>query len=233
MKMDMHLHSDFSDGRNTIEEMAKAAFELGYEEIAFTDHVWKTTDWIDEYIAEIKRVRQKYSAMRIYSGVEAKVLDLHGNIDIQSDFAKKVDLIIAAFHRIPSGNEAFLSEEEIMANGELALRLWYQALMKTLENEDIYILAHPTAICVRYGLNLSVEMKRNIAKKARHCRVAFEMNTRHRVPDDDFIRILLNESVNLTLGSDSHSVTEFAEAANDDFMEHIAGLAEFYATFDL
>ena len=58
MKKDTHLHSKFSDGKNSIEEMVLTAIKLGLEEVAFTDHVRRDTKWLDKYAAEIKRVQK-------------------------------------------------------------------------------------------------------------------------------------------------------------------------------
>lgn len=212
IKMDMHLHSNFSDGKNTIEEMAGAAVELGYEQIAFTDHVRRTTGWLDEYVAEINRVREKYPSIKIYSGIEAKILDRCGNIDAQEDFFKKVDIVLAAFHRIPKGEGDFLSKEEILCDKELALNLWYQAFMEVLENKNVHIIAHPTAILNKYNIDFPLKMKRDIACRAGRSGKFFEVNTRYRVPDDRFFTLLRDEGVYFSFGSDSHTIRELQES---------------------
>ena len=56
IKEDFHLHSNFSDGENSLEEMTKKAIDLRYRKIAFTDHVRSETDWLGIYIKEIKRL---------------------------------------------------------------------------------------------------------------------------------------------------------------------------------
>jgi len=212
MKMDMHLHSDFSDGENTIEEMTKQATELGYKQIAFTDHVWKTTDWLDDYVTEINRVRKEYASTRIYSGIEAKVLNLRGDVDAQGDFFMKVDLVLAAFHRIPRGERDFLSMEEILCDKEMALGLWYQAFMAVLGNRNVHVIAHPTAILKRYGIDLPLRMKRNIAEKARRSGKILEVNTRYQVPDDQFFALLWDKKVCFSFGSDSHTTKDLRKS---------------------
>ena len=212
MKMDMHLHSNFSDGKNTIEEMTRKSVELGYKHIAFTDHVWRTTDWLDRYVAEIDRIRAKYTSVKIHSGVEAKVLNLKGDVDAQEFFFEKVDLVLAAFHRIPDGKGGFLSRAEVLSDKYVALNLWYQAFMGVLENKNVHIIAHPTAALKRYGIDLPLEMKRNVARKAERCRKALEVNIRYQVPDDEFLAVLLEKKVPLSFGSDSHNTRELEES---------------------
>ena len=212
MKMDMHLHSNFSDGKNTIEEMTSKSVELGYKHIAFTDHVWRTTDWLGRYVAEIDRIRAKYTSVNIHSGVEAKVLNLKGDVDAQESFFKKVGLILAAFHRIPDGKGGFLSRAEVLGDRDMALNLWCQAFMGVLENKNVHIIAHPTAALKRYGVDLPLEMKRSIARKTKRCGKILEANIRYQVPDDEFLAVLRAEGIPLSFGSDSHNIRELEES---------------------
>jgi len=207
-KQDMHLHSNFSDGENSIEEMTKMAVKLGLKQITFTDHVRASTNWIDKYIKEIKLVQRKYPKIKIYSGIEAKVIDLEGNIDAKKSFFRKIDFVLAAFHRIPKGNRIYLSKEEIIKNKKIALNLWYKAMMKVLENKNVNIIAHPTSILKRYVIKLPKWMKEKIAKKAKKENKIFEISQKHKVPNKEFIKILKKQNVQFTYGSDSHSIKE-------------------------
>jgi len=208
-KEDLHLHSNFSDGKNSIEEMTKMAIKLGYKKIAFTDHVRISTIWIDKYIREIKRIRKKYPEIEIYSGIEAKAINLQGEIDAKKSFFQKVDFVLAAFHRIPRGNKIYLSKEEIKKNKKIALDLWYKSMMNVLENKSVDIIAHPTAILKRYEIKLPKWMKEKIAKKAKKENKIFEISQKHKVPNKEFEKILKNHNIQFTYGSDSHSIKEF------------------------
>ena len=208
IKQDTHLHSNFSDGKNSIEEMTKIAIKLGYKKIVFTDHVRTSTNWINEYIKEIKRVQKKYPEIKIYSGIEAKVIDLQGNIDAKKSFFKKVDFVLASFHRIPKGNKIYLSREEITKNKKQVLNFWYQAIIKLLENKNVDIIAHPTAILKRYKKRLPKWMKEKIAEKTKKENKIFEISKKYKVPNKEFKKILKNHNIQFTYGSDSHSVKE-------------------------
>ncbi len=112
---DMHLHSSFSDGRNTPEEIVREAIRIGYREIAITDHVRRTTDWLDNFCEELSRLEQIYAArIKLYSGIEAKTINLKGDVDACPEFFKKVDLVLGAFHRIPRGEDEYQGPEEIL-----------------------------------------------------------------------------------------------------------------------
>jgi len=103
-KRDLHLHSTFSDGRNTPEEIVEYAILNLYDEIAIVDHVRRTTDWLDNFTIAIERLKRAYQdRIILHSGIEAKVINLQGDIDARADFFPKVDLVLGAFHRIPKG----------------------------------------------------------------------------------------------------------------------------------
>ena len=73
---DMHLHTNYSDGKNSPEEMIRAAISLGISNICFTDHVRKDSLWVADYINELESLKSKFKdKIRIDIGVEAKVLD--------------------------------------------------------------------------------------------------------------------------------------------------------------
>ncbi|MGB9596890.1 MAG: PHP domain-containing protein [Candidatus Poribacteria bacterium] len=221
MKMDMHLHSKFSDGENTIDELVEKALELGYNMIAITDHVRRTTDWLDEYVAEIELARRKYPKIKIYSGIEAKVIDLEGNIDAQEWFFDKVDLVLSAFHRIPKGEDIFLSKDEIYNNKAMALDLWYRGFVKVLENKNVHIIAHPTAILRRFEIEVPLEMKKDIARKVKKNRKIIELNIRYKVPDTQLFKLLCNEGVYFSIGSDSHNLKDLEQASIEKFCKEL------------
>jgi len=208
IKEDIHLHSNFSDGKNSIEEMTKMAIKLGLKQIAFPEHVRRDTKWLDQYVAEIERIKKKYPQIKILSGIEAKVIDLEGNIDAKKEFFKKVDLVFGAFHRIPKGKEEYLTREEIFSNKKRAFKLWYQAMMKLLENKNVKIIAHPTAILKKYKIRVPTFAKEKIAQKAKQYRKIFEINKKYKVPDKVFLKILKRNKIKFVYGSDSHSTKE-------------------------
>ncbi|MDD5173072.1 MAG: PHP domain-containing protein [Patescibacteria group bacterium] len=208
IREDTHLHSNFSDGKNSIEEMAQTAIKLGLKKITFTDHVWETSDWIDDYVEEIKEVRKKYPKIKIYSGIEAKVIDLSGNIDANKSFFNKVDYVLGAFHRIPTGKRTYLSSEEIIKNKKIALNFWYKAIINLLKNKNVDIIAHPTFILKRYKIKLPKWLKKEIAENARKTNKTFEINRKHKVPNKELIKILKEHNIKLIYGSDSHNIKE-------------------------
>lgn len=211
MRTDGHLHSSFSDGLNTPEEMVIKALELGYKEIVFADHVRRTTDWIPEYVAEIRRLNAKYTDIAIYVGIEAKVTDLDGHLDVRDAFYRQVDVVVVAFHRIPCGADEFLASEQIYQHPDQARELWQEAMLRLLECGRFNWIAHPTSILRHYQIELTEEIELEIAEKAARTGCVMEVSCKRGVPTERFRNLLLQSGVTLTYGSDSHSISDLMD----------------------
>ena len=227
---DMHLHSSFSDGESAPEEIVREAIRVGYREIAITDHVRRTTDWLDNFCKEMNRLKQIYTArIKLYSGIEAKVINLKGDVDARPEFFKKVDLVLGAFHRIPRGEDEYQGHEEILQDKGKTLEYWFEGIMKLLENSSVMIIAHPTAILKSNSITVPTGLKKDIARKAAEHGKIFEVNTKYQVPDDEFIGFLKLYGVKLSFGSDSHSIEEMRMVATKN-NEKLAEYADYPVT---
>ncbi len=105
IKGDLQMHSNYSDGIATIEEMAKAAEKLGYEYIAITDHSQSakyahglSTDRLKKQWDEIDRLNDKFSKFRILKGIESDIL-ANGKLDTSDKVLAKLDIVIASIHQ--------------------------------------------------------------------------------------------------------------------------------------
>src|SRR4030042_276327 len=103
-KGDLHVHSLWSDGRSTIEEMAHAAIKIGYSYIAITDHSQSlkiagglSIRELKKKKAEIDKVNKKLRNFRVLYGTEVDI-DSKGNIDYKDEVLKGFDVVIAAIH---------------------------------------------------------------------------------------------------------------------------------------
>jgi|SRR3989344_3067051 len=211
-KEDLHLHSNFSDGENSLEEMMQSAISLGYTKIAFTDHVRIETMWLQEYVKEIKRLQGKYKKeIEILAGVEAKVINLKGELDLPPDFPEEINLILASFHRMPKGERIYFTPEEILADKKTVLEYWSKAMLNVLKNPKADIIAHPTSFLDKYAIILPETLKQKISQEAKLNNKIFEINLKYHCPDEEFISILKEHNVKLSYGSDSHSVGQFQQ----------------------
>ncbi|MDI6799380.1 MAG: DNA polymerase/3'-5' exonuclease PolX [Actinomycetota bacterium] len=131
---DLHVHSNYSDGLNRIEELAASAKDLGYEYIAISDHAeglkvarGLTKNDLKRQFEEIDLVNEKIDNFRVLKGIELNI-ELEGDVDFETDFLEEFDIVIAAIH---SGFS--------MAKDELTARM-----IRAMENPNIDIIGHPT-----------------------------------------------------------------------------------------
>lgn len=133
IKGDLHTHSTYSDGRNTIEEMAEAAKSMGYEYLALSDHSEKlkvangvSTERLLVKIKEIEQLNKKLKGFRILCGSEVEI-DSEGNLDYNEDTLSRLDFVIASVH------SGFEQTREKMT----------QRLIKVCQNKYVHAIGHP------------------------------------------------------------------------------------------
>lgn len=162
---DVQMHTKWSDGVNTIEEMAVAAKKLGYEYICITDHVGnlKIANALDEKRVaqqrkEIDKLNDKLSGIKILHGAEIDI-SLKGTFDIDNAVLKELDLVLASLH------SAIKQTREKNTH----------RVLKAMENPHVDIFAHPTARLIgkREGAELDMQA---IIKKAVETNTAMEID---------------------------------------------------------
>ncbi len=132
---DLHMHTDATDGKNTIREMADAAVALGYEYIAITDHSKQLamTNGLDdaralEHIARIRAVdREMEGRIRVLPGIEVDIL-ADGTLDLSNEVLARMDVVIASTHSHFAQGEQELTER----------------LLRAVENPYVRVMGHLT-----------------------------------------------------------------------------------------
>jgi DNA polymerase (family 10) len=94
---DLHMHSTWSDGRDSIETMVAAALALGYEYVAITDHSQSSADGVKRQAAEIAAVRERYPDIVILHGCEVDILP-DGRLDFPDRILEEFDIVLASLH---------------------------------------------------------------------------------------------------------------------------------------
>jgi DNA polymerase (family 10) len=141
----VHCHTEYSDGRNTIEEMARSAEELGYRYITITDHSASATyargldvDRLRRQADEIAQVQRRV-AIRILHGTESDILQ-DGALDFPDKVLERLDVIIASIHqRHRMGSDA-MTKRIVRAMRHPLFKIWGHALGR-------YVLSRPPFEC--------------------------------------------------------------------------------------
>ena len=196
LRGDLHMHTDWSDGHNSIGEMAEAALACGYQYIAITDHSKNLamTNGLDEKRAleQIKRVREVDRRMegriRVFTGIEVDIL-ADGSLDLDDAVLAEMEVVIASVH-----TRFEQSREEMTAR-----------VLKAIENPHVRILGHPTGrlLLRREPFALDIGM---VLRRAAELGVAVEHNA---APDrldlnDRDLRLAKELGCRIVINSDSH-----------------------------
>ena len=195
IKGDFHAHSDWSDGNNTIEEMALAAKNEGYKYMAITDHSkglgiahGLTEERLKEQVREIHLLNQKLKGFRILSGMEVDIR-ADGSIDMPDHMLADLDCVVGAVHS--SFNQ---SEERVTGR-----------ILRAIENPHIDIIAHPTSRLIGEREPTAVDIEA-VFKAAVKYKKALEINAMPSRLDlkDIHIHRARELGVMLAIGTDSH-----------------------------
>jgi len=199
IKSDLQMHTKWSDGVNTVEEMALAAKKLGYEYICITDHAGNLlvanaldAKRLDQQRKEIEKSDKKIPGIKILQGAEIDIR-ADGKLDLKNDVLKELDIVLASLH------SALKLPEEKQTSRILA----------AMDNEHIDIIAHPTGRLIdrREGAQLDF---RRIFEKAIETGTVIEINAQpDRMDLNDVNAFAAREAgCALSIGTDSHSTDQ-------------------------
>ena len=197
LKGALHNHSTWSDGLNTISEMAKACEKLGYSYFGIADHskaAFYAKGLSEEQIinqhAEIEKLNKSNPNFTVFKGIECDIL-YNGQMDYANDVLASFDYVVASVHSILKMNE-----EKAMSR-----------LISAIENPFTTILGHPTGrlLLLREGYPINHE---KIIDACAANKVAIEINANPYRLDLDwrYIDYALNKGIMLCINPDAHNI---------------------------
>ncbi len=197
IKGDLQMHTSYSDGINTPEEMAKEAKILEYEYIAITEHNTKglevaggiDEDDIPKYISMIRSLKSK---VPILAGLEVNIAK-DGSLTVQDKFLKLLDFVICGIH------SHFKQSKEDMT----------KRILKAFDNPHIHAFAHPTGRLLMRRMPYEIDFT-EICKKAARNNICMEINAHpERLDlDGEHIKVAKSLGCKFSIGTDSHNTTQ-------------------------
>jgi DNA polymerase (family X) len=199
IKGDLHMHSTWSDGRNSIEEMVEACAARGYEYMVISDHSKSLamTGGLDAYRLrlqwhEIDQVRARHPEIRILRSMEVDILG-DGALDLEDEMLAGLDLVLVSLH-----SRFDLPPEQQTAR-----------VLRALEHPEVNVFCHPTA---RYiNRRKPVEMDLDLVlRRAAELGVAVELNANPQRLDlkDTHVKLARELGCKVVINSDSHRTRE-------------------------
>jgi DNA polymerase (family 10) len=193
----LHCHTTASDGSNSVEELALACRDAGYQWIGITDHSKAaayagglSADDLLRQADEIEAVNAKGLGIRVLKGIEADIL-ASGELDYDNAVLSRLDFVIGSIH-----SRFSLSREEMTAR-----------MLAAMDNRHLDIIGHPTGRLLLSRDPYPIDMDAVIAKAAA-TGVAIEINADpHRLDIDwRLLRQARDAGVAISIGADAHSL---------------------------
>ena len=200
IKGDLQIQTDWTDGKDSIEEMAKAAKELGHEYILITDHTKSLamTGGSDEkrlvkQMAEIDKINsmnnEQGTKFKVLKGAEVNIMP-DGTLDIDDETLAKLEVVGAAVH-----SKFNMSEKDMTAR-----------IKRAMENPNVDIIFHPTGRLIQRREAYKIDMD-ELLKTAKKTKTVMEIDA---FPDrldlkDEYVRKAVETGVKLSIDTDAHA----------------------------
>ncbi|WP_375486989.1 PHP domain-containing protein [uncultured Jatrophihabitans sp.] len=208
---DLHTHSTLTDGADSPQRMADAAAAAGLRTWGLSDHVRTTSDWVVDYVRTVRGLR--VADLTIRCGVEAKILDTTGALDLPATLPE-LDYVLVADHQFPSASGPVHPREiaRRVDAGELPARAVVDDLIGATAAAVARapfrpIVVHPFSLLPKMGLSegdVHDEHLRSLATACRDAGAAIEINEKWRCPSSPVALRLHALGVELVAGTDAH-----------------------------
>ncbi|MGD9108595.1 MAG: PHP domain-containing protein, partial [Gammaproteobacteria bacterium] len=195
IKGDFHCHTKASDGENTIEQMARAAQNLGYQYLAIADHSKHLTianglneKQLLQQIKKIDKLNETFKNFRILKSIECDILE-DGSLDLSDDVLKELDFVIGAIH------------SKFKLSGDKQTK----RVLRAMENKYFNILAHPTGRLINQRDAYEIDLEK-IMQQALECGCFLELNAHPDRLDlnDVHCKMAKEFGVKIAMGTDAH-----------------------------
>ena len=192
---DLHVHTNYSDGKGTIESMAEAAIELGYEYLVFCDHSQSlrvanglSPGRLREKLEAVREADEKYDEIRLFCGSEVDILK-DGALDYEDDVLATLDFVVASVHTSFGVGEKAMTER----------------IVRAINNPHVRTIGHPTGRILNRREPYEVDVSRLI-REAASTNTALELNAYVDRLDlaVPYVREAIRAGVHITIDTDAH-----------------------------
>ncbi len=197
LKGDLHLHTDWSDGLNSIEQVVARAREKGYRYVAVTDHSRSlkiagglSLDRLREQHRKIRFLNEQLDDFCILTGIEVDILP-KGDLDCPDEILSKIDLVVASVH------SAFKQDRETMT----------ARILSAIKNKNVHIIGHLTGRLLNHRQGYALDVER-VLDAAASCGTILEINSSPDRLDlnDVNARRAKEKGIKLSISTDAHSL---------------------------
>ncbi|MGW8169604.1 MAG: DNA polymerase/3'-5' exonuclease PolX [Sulfurovaceae bacterium] len=197
IKGDLHIHTIYSDGQNSILEIARAAKKLGYEYIAISDHSKHLTIYngmdekrLRQQLEEIDKINEKLDNITLLKSIEVDILE-DGTLALSNDILKELDLVVGGMH-----DKLALSKDKQT-----------KRILKAMDNPYFNILAHPTGRLLGERKACDIDMELLFKEvKARGCFLEINAQPKRLDLNDIHAKYAKEAGVKFAISTDAHNI---------------------------
>lgn len=215
LREDHHVHSTFSDGRSSLEDNIAAAEQAGLRHLGCVDHVRVDTTYVPEYAAAVRALRAT-TTLTLSIGIEAKILDTSGRLDVPVDALDHVDRVYAADHQFPwlGGPQSPRQVKTWIEHGDVSPAHCIETLVEATigamhtHRRHQLVLAHVFSILPKVGLTEAAvpeTLVRALVTAAADTNTIVEVSERWHCPSARIVRAMRAAGVALVCSTDSHA----------------------------
>lgn len=213
---DWHTHSSTTDGQDPLADMIAAGAGAGLHTLGLSDHVRTSTTWLPEYVREVRELGST-APLAVRCGVEVKILDTSGRLDLPLDLPP-LDYLLVADHQFPGPDGPVHPDRvrDLTAEGTWdvgsALDMLVGATARALATSPVPpVLAHLFSLLPKCGLSEDQVQEDHLDALADACLATggwVEVNEKWRCPGTRTLSHLARRGVVLSAGSDAHRAAD-------------------------
>lgn len=217
--VDTHMHSTYTDGEGSIDAIIEVAKQRGLRRVAITDHVRKESTYLQRYFEHIDKIASKCE-IEVLKGVEAKVDNFSGAVDVSDEVRKQADIVIASVHRFPLGRNLYAAnkfEKGIAQAIELDLAL------AAVTARACDVLGHPGGMCLQAFKEFPIGSFEELIHACSENGVVFEIDSAYHKPvAGQLIPLLQQYNPLVSFSSDAHTLDRIGENC-EEFVGYFNG----------
>ena len=197
---DLHCHTDWSDGEESIFKMAQAAQKRGLKYLAITDHtgILKIAGGLSakkllQQKKEIEKINRQMKGIKILSGAEVNI-KLDGTLDVDNQTLSKLDFVIAGVH----------------SNFKMSKKEMTERILRAMRNKNVKVIVHPTGRIIQKRESYLLDFEK-IVQEAIKTKTALEINSWPQRLDlnDENVKKAISLGAKLSINTDAHSISHF------------------------
>lgn len=203
INVELHLHTNWTDGEAPIAAILERSAALGLRQIAFTEHVRYSTDWYAEFAAAVRQAADAYPDLQVFLGCEAKALDKAGGFDASPAILGQCDIVLGSVHRFPNGSGGYLDFASLDA--DQFVQIEFELACGLIDHAPIDVLAHPGGMYSRrFGVDFPEPLMRALMERSIARGIAIEINSAYLKDIEAHLRLCAELNPIVSIGSDMH-----------------------------